>query len=456
MSESTKPACLTNDIDAIASSPKSSSATVKDTLRIRFNRGVFWSMVAAIAASGSSLVFNIVIARLLGRERFGQFGMVQSTIATVAGIAQLATGYTATKFVAEFRSSDPARTGRVIKLCAIVSTVTATIAAVGLCLGAPLLAEASLRAPALSGPIRLAAAMVFFAVLSGYQIGTLAGLESYRALAVVAIMTGCINLAAAVLCAHYWGLNGAIAGLAIGSLFQWLAFRLAIEMSCRKEAITLHCSEFWSERTLFLSFALPAALSGLSSMPALWLANAFLVRQDQGFSEMGLYAAALNIRGFVFFLPTLLNRVSMSLLNNQKGLSNWQGYQRVFRTNIALTGGCVVIGAVAMGLVGARALAMFGKDFAGAYPVLLLVLASAVPEAMAMAMVQVVHSQGRLWLSFFAIALPKDCSLVLLSFLLTPHHGAAGLAAGYAGAWSITLISVFITARMCWPRQDHA
>ena len=66
-----------------------------ETLRARFQSGVFWSVTAALASSGFNFVLNIAIARLLGRETFGQFGIVQSTIATVSGIAQLAMDYVA-------------------------------------------------------------------------------------------------------------------------------------------------------------------------------------------------------------------------------------------------------------------------------------------------------------------------------------------------------------------------
>lgn len=426
-----------------------------ESLRSRFQRGVLWSMAAAVATSGFNFIFNIVIARLLGRDIFGQFGMVQTTIATVAGIAQLATGYTATKYVAEFRSKDPDRAGRVIALCAAVSLATSCVAAIGLYAGAPWLAAISLKAPALTPALRLAAILVFFTVLIGYQLGTLAGLESYRVIAILALVTGVANLIAAGAGAHYWGLAGAIGGLGLGSAVQWLAFRFATHAECAKAGIRIPLQAFWSERAMFLSFALPAALSGFSSMPALWLSNAFLARQPGGFAQMGLYTAALNLRTLVFFLPTLVNRVSMSLLNNQKGMGDWRGYRRVFTANVLVTAASVVLGGAMVAIVGVRVLLIFGKDFTAGYPVLLLVLLSALPEALAMAIVQVVHSQARLWLSFFVIALPKDCSLILFAYLLTGRFGAAGLATAYAAAWTITIGTVYFSARSSWPEEAH-
>src|SRR5512140_3019604 len=108
------------------------AATV-ETLWSRFHRGVAWSLLAAVAASGFNLALNVSVARLLGREAFGQFGMVLSAITAVSGIAQLAMGYTTTKLVAEFRTNDPERAGRIIGLSSIVSIVTGSLAAIALC-----------------------------------------------------------------------------------------------------------------------------------------------------------------------------------------------------------------------------------------------------------------------------------------------------------------------------------
>src|SRR5579871_1188153 len=51
-----------------------------DSLRGRFARGSFWSLMGAAIAQSSNLAASVIVARLLGREDFGKFGMIQSTI----------------------------------------------------------------------------------------------------------------------------------------------------------------------------------------------------------------------------------------------------------------------------------------------------------------------------------------------------------------------------------------
>ena len=402
---------------------------------------MIWSVVAAVASSGLNFLLSVSMARLLGREGFGQFGMVLSTISTVAGIAQLAMGYTTTKFVAEFRTSDPARAGRVIDLSGLVSLFTAALAAIALCASGPWLAAESLASPRLAGTLQLASLMVFFTVLVGYKLGALAGMEKFRSLALIATVGGCANVLCAVSAALALGVDGAVAGMGVGALMQWWLARRLTLAECRRERIPIvgvgRVTSALSERAVLVSFAIPAALGGLSSMPALWLANSFLVRQPDGFSQLALYTAAFSVRSLVFFLPNLVNRVSMSLLNNVKGSRDWDGYRRVFWTNAALTAGTVTVAAVGVGLVGVQVLALFGRDFRVARPVLLVLLGAAVLEAAMASLYQIMQAEARMWASLFWIALPRDLSIVALSYVLSPRLGAQGLAIGYACGWAL-------------------
>jgi O-antigen/teichoic acid export membrane protein len=434
------------------------SAVVVESLRARFHRGVLWSVAAAVATSGSNFVLNIIVARLLGREKFGEFGMVLSTIVTVAGIAQLAMGYTATKYVAEFRSSDRVRAGRVIGVCSFVSILTASIASIALYVFAPSLAEHSLKAPQLSGALQAASVIVFFTVLTGYQMGVLAGLENYRSLAALATASGVTNLVAAAACAKAFGLEGAIFGLGAASAIQWMMFRRAMHTKCKEHGIVIQIRELNRERFILLSFALPAALGGLSSMPALWLGNAFLVRQVNGFSQMALYTAAFSLRSFVFFLPSLVNRVTMSLLNNQRGLRNWDAYGRVFKVNLISATGAVVIGAVIVAMLGVPILQIFGKSFQNGFPVLLVLLYAALVESITGCLYQVVQAESRMWSSIFIIMLPRDLLIVLLSYVLSPRFGAVGLGAAYATGWTVACLAtgLFVARigiRRQWPTE---
>jgi len=412
-------------------------------LRARFQKGITWNIAGALLNNGSNFLTNILIANLLGREVFGQYGMIQSTLTTFVGVAQAAGGITATKYVAEFRSHDKEKAGRVLGLCAATTIATGCISTLLIFLCAPWLAHNTLKAAALQRPLQIAAAVVFFTVVNAFQTGALAGLESYKQWAIANGLQGPFQFGICVFSTWRWGLQGAVAGLLVSSAVRWLILHIAMKWEANKQGITLRFSGFWQERAIFMKFALPAALSGLSAAPAIWLGNTFLVRQAGGYSQMALFSAALNLKNVVIFLPILLNNVGTSLLNNQRGQKDRLSYRKVFWTNMVLTGSAALLGAVIIGAFGPHLLRLYGKTFPEGQGILTLLLCAAILEVLAMASYQIIQSEEKMWLSLLGVMLPRDLALVFLAYRLTPLYGAVGLGLAHLIAWILCSTVIF-------------
>lgn len=400
----------------------------------RFGQGVFWNLLGTLFAQGSVFLTAIILARLLGKEIFGELGMIQSTLLTLASIAQVSTGLTATKYVAEFRDADKARAGRVLGLCSVLTLATGVVATALLLISAPWVAEHMLAAPHLAVSLAISAAFVLFSVMNGYQIGALAGLESYKSISVYGALLGAVHLALCGLGAMLGGLHGALGGMAVSALLRWGVYGLVLHREINKQCITIQRKEGLKERDILHRFALPAALSGLTTMPAIWLGNAFLVQQPGGYTEMGIYSAAINLRTIVLFLPVLFNSVAVSLINSHKGQKNSQSYTSAFFLNLKLTTVAALIGAVVMWWWGEWMIRIFGPDFVSknVSVLMLLMSISVVLEAIGVAVYQLIQSHEKMWLSFFTIALPRDLLIVVAAYFLTQSYGSAGLAGAYA------------------------
>ena len=406
----------------------------------RLQIGVSWSLVGAVINAAITFAVAVLLARLLGKEGFGEYVVVQSTMLTVAGVAQLATGFTANKYIAEFRTSDKMRTARIIGFCSMVSWITAIIALITIILSARWLAVVMLDQPQLASSFLAASAMIFFSVLNGYQLGALAGLESYKQIAKITVLGAGINLVACGMGAWLAGLEGVAIGLSVSALTQWLIARVELTKEARKEGVLPIYRWATKEKSIFFKFALPAAISGFFSLPALWMANLFLVRTSDGMEQMAVFAAASTLRSLVLFLPAILNRVSTSLLNNHRGLSESGEYKDAFRLNLILTSGVAVLGAITIAIVGPWLLGMFGKSFQHGYPVLLIGVTTI--EVIFQAVYQLVQSNEKMWLSLLTIVVPRDVSIVILAMYLVPKWGAVGLASAYGFSWLLALMLV--------------
>jgi hypothetical protein len=78
---------------------------------------------------------------------------------------------------------------------------------------------------------------------------------------------------------------------------------------------------------------------------------------------------------------------------------------------------------------------------------LLALILAALADSVAQAVLQILQTREKIWLSFFGIALPSALALVLAARLLTPLHGALGLAWAYVLS---STLAVVVDGVMVW------
>jgi O-antigen/teichoic acid export membrane protein len=401
---------------------------------------VAWSVAGAVFNQGSTFLVNIAAAKLFGPDLFGRYAAIQNTTVTAANVAVLGTGYTATKYAAELRSTDPVRAGRVLGLCRAVAVLMAGLTALLIFAGAGWIATNLLRGSELAGPLRLAAGAVFFSVLSWYQMGALSGLEDFPSLAKGGIASGCVYVALCLTGAWFGGLIGLVTAVTVSAALQWLLHGILLWQACRRQSIQIRWRESSRELPVLRRFGIPAALPSFTMMPALWLSGLVLLAQQGGYREMAFYSVANSLRTIVLFVPRLVDNVGRSLLNSQVGLKDPLGYRSMVRLNLATTATLVLGSAGAIAVAGRWLLRFFGEGYDGAYPALLLLMAASVLEALWYFMSQVASSLERMWSLFMGSTLLRDVLVVLLSLALIPRFGAEGMAAASLLAWGIALV----------------
>ena len=411
-----------------------------DSLRGRFARGAVWSLLGGIVSQGSTLAASVVTARLLGREQFGEFGMIQSTVGMFGILAGMGLGLTATKYVAELRAKDPARAGRIIALGITVALITATVAVTALFVGAPWLAASTLNAAHLSAELRIAAGLLFINAFNGTQNGILAGFEAFRAIARVSLARGIVTFPLTVCCVSLWDLRGAVVALVAAAVVGLVLNHIAIHAECKRNGVPVRWERFWRERFILWKFSLPAFLSGAMTGPAVWAANSILVNQRSGYSEMGIFSAANQWRMAVAFLPLLLAQPVLSMLSNL-AMRDMRSFRRVLRANLYLNVGLSVSIAAPVIACSSRIMRAYGSDFRSGAPVLILLALATAISSIISVMAQAMASLDKVWWGF---ALNSAWALVLLAsaVMLVPRYGALGLAGAYLASYSVHALTV--------------
>lgn len=262
------------------------------------------------------LCATILVARMLGKELYGELGMIQSTVGMAGILAGFGLGLTANKHVAELREHDRGRAGRIIGLSGIFAVMTGGIMTLLLVIFAPWLAEKTLNAPHLADILRIGAIILFLNVVNGAQTGALAGFEAFKTIAYVNLFVGLTSFPILVAGAFFGGLSGVVWGLAINLGFNWLFNHVALRREARKHMVPLSFRHCLRERSVLITFSLPAALAGVIIAPSEWASRAILANQPGGYGELGIFTAAIIFQTSIFFVTSMIAKPLLSIVSN--------------------------------------------------------------------------------------------------------------------------------------------
>lgn len=402
-------------------------------------KGLFWSMAGAVISRGLMLAAWVCVARMLGKTGYGELGMIQSTVGMFFVFAGFSLGLTATKHVAEFRSSDPARAGRIISLSWLVAMVTGGLMALGLFIFAPWLAEHTINAPHLSGVLRIGGLILFINALNGAQTGALSGFEAFKTIAHVNLFVGLISFPILVGGAYLGGLTGAVWALAINLGVNWLLNHIALRKEARRYAVPLSFVNCTSDLPVLWKFSLPAVLAGVMVGPVRWACSALLANQPDGYGEIGIFSAALVFQNMLLFASGMINAPLLSMVSNAgANISDKLGTVNILSSWIL-----GVVFAIPLLCFPEIAQGLFGADFdTRSFTVTFSIVVFYTTVMIFVAgLARVLAARSLLWWGFFSNTFWAIILIGSAAFLI--RWGAPGLAASFAIAYILnTLILV--------------
>src|SRR5262249_4028909 len=157
-------------------------------------------------------------------------------------------------------------------------------------------------------------------------------------------------------------------------------------------------------------------------------ANLILVRQTDGYEQVALNSAGMNIRTMALFVPSVLSTVIMAVLNQLKGHGELERYDKLIRLHVAMTSALGLGVTLALSSVGDLVLGVFGQAFSGNASLLWPFLLGSACETTAVSLYQPVQAHARIWPSFFGITLPREAIYVLSTYGFAPLYGVWGTA----------------------------
>lgn len=416
-------------------------------LRQRVLAGSFWLTAAHVAYRGTLMLSMMFVARILGKEDYGQLGIIQSSLIMFEAIAALGMGVTTTKHIAEYRNTDKDKVSRIIKLTRLTTLATAVSFAVVIYLIAPWLSASMLGSDGLTGYVRISALILLFTNFAGGRLSILAGFEAYHWMALVNSLAGIMTLFLIPAGAYFYGIEGALWGLVGVSVINALMNSILSARVIRKEAIPRAATLTREELRLLWNFSVPAMMAGILYAPVNWIGNAYLVKAA-GYGEMGLFAAANQWFSILLFIPGVITSVFLPVFADQAGRDRERNLGRLIRKALKVTISVSIPLAAAVAISSPWIMRFYGEEYSEAATMLITIAVAAFVASTQNILGNALATLNRMWIHFASNVIWAGVYLVMAIFLMELGYKAMALCLAILLAYLIKLLFSGVMVRV--------
>ncbi len=410
----------------------------------RILRGTGWMTLAGILARLGTFTANLIVIRLLGLERVGQLGLIESWLSLIVMFALFGTNTAVTRHVAYYQRGDPARIGALIASALGLGIVLSLIVDVVLFLflfaqpakisASPFeLLETTRNILAPYAPVVMV--LVVVSTLRALLAGLIYGLQAFSMLVWVNIVTGVISLPLSFFLVQWRGLGGALdARLLLGAI-EILTMLVLARSTLRNLKTKWTLRGFTDNSRLLLGFGAATFAGQFATNPVQTFMTSFLATQTGGIVQVGLFTAASRLVGLANFLPGSMATVIMPVLAREHGKGDLAqfGNDVVKAIRMMWASGLPVF--IFFMAISSKALVLlYGPAYARGASVAFLFLFIALLGVINQASESALAAANRQWIST-ATNLVWAVMFLVLGLFLVPVY----LASGYAISWLISM-----------------
>ena len=394
-------------------------------------KDAFWAVFGNGMGNAMMLLAGIFIARLLGKDLYGEYGIVKSTMFYVASFATFGLGFTSTKYIAQYMTERKQYVKSIVRDSMTITLAFSGTIAILLIIFAQHFAD-YVEAPSLKLAFQALAGVIVFKAMTTTQIGLLSGFKEFKGIARNSVASSVFLLVSCIPFTYFYSLKGSLL-----ALLSSQAFNMTINyFSLRKLTQKLPDQENKTFKKELILFSFPVALQESSFTVCHLLTIMFLTKFSSA-SELGLYSAGAQWNSVIMMIPVLLNNVVLSHLSGNA--SNKTDHHKTVKMMLLVNLICTLIPFIVVYILADFIANFYGPTFYELPALLRIVIFSTIFECCSSVFKSELMSQGRTWL-LFSLRCIRDVALVVLVYIVMVNTN------GVNGALSYAWISVAITA----------
>lgn len=366
-----------------------------------------WALIGSVLGKGLSLLAGIAVARYLGKDVYGEYGIIKNTLFQIAVFSTLGLGYTGTRFVAKSIAASANNTRQIIRAIYTISYITSGLLAVLTFIFSDQIA-ALIKVPDTSLAIKCTALIIVANAVNTAQVGILSGFKAFKKIAQNNTWGGIVTFVTSVGFTYLWGLNGSLLALLISMVFNAVINNVSIKsLTKRMSMVSSANTGLYKE---LIGFSIPVALQESLYSVVAWSIS-FLIIEYSNHGELGLYTAAMQWANIVLFIPGVLKNVILSYFSSSQNTVSLRN--KMIMINITAT----FIPFVFISIFATWITSFYGPTFAALPLLLMMSCFASIFYSVAGVVLYEFISNGNTWLVFFA-RLFRDGSILILSVIL--------------------------------------
>jgi O-antigen/teichoic acid export membrane protein len=377
-----------------------------------FIQDSFWALTGSLLAKGSGLFASIFVARLLGSELFGGYGMIKNIIISTTIFSTFGLAYTSTKFISE-NIENKSLVLRLVNTILIISGSFSFTIGFFIFFYGEFISINILNSAGLINSVKIASLIIVLTAISSTQTGIIAGLGKFKNLARSNFLIGISTIVFSISLSYFFKLDGAVFGLLVIQFVSILLFGLIISKNLLKEG-----NEQFSYSTIdfksLIKISLPVALQeGAYSL--LYFLNFWIIIKFSSYSELGIYSASMQWYAIILFIPGILRNVVLSHLSQ---VSKTKGEKKVvLKKTVIFNFLITLLPAIILTFFSGYIVDFYGVTFLKMKPILIVGLFASIFSSVGNVYSQAFISSGQTWELFF-IRLFRDGGTSILAFYL--------------------------------------
>jgi len=380
-----------------------------------------WSLIGSSVGRGLSLIAGILVARFLGKELYGEFGMIKTTLIYIEIFSTFGLGYTATKFIADFKKGNQSQVVPVCNATLKITLATSGFMALMVLIFAKQIAVL-IDAPHLYNTLRITAVGIIVNAINTAQIGILSGFAEFKVIAKNTTIAGIITFILTVLLTYYLGLNGAVIALVLSYGTQCFLNNFSVRAFVRQyeRTVGLHKSLYKE----LLTFSFPIALQESLYSIVNWVISFMLIKMC-GYGELGIYSAAAHCAAIISFIPGILRNVTLSHLSSNT--DNRKAHDRTLKSMLLVSVGSTIVMFLFILLFLDQVCSFYGDTFDGLKSVLFVQIFCAIVISTSNVYAQEFMSRSKNWAVFICRFTRDLIALVIAFFIILSIRNSGAL-----------------------------